>query len=126
MDILRVKQRRQSARRISFDPQSVQEHSVSGNMAVINQLVDPQPGPAQLVDYNEQEEIVVLSIQRLPDSQRTVLVLHDIEGFSYQEIADIMGTNIGTVRSRLHYGRIKLRELLEPYFSFQKVHAVSR
>ena len=53
------------------------------------------------------------------DSQRAVLVLHDIDGFSYQEIADIVGEKIGTVRSRLHYGRLKLKELMDPYYTGQ-------
>jgi RNA polymerase sigma-70 factor (ECF subfamily) len=44
-------------------------------------------------------------------------VLHDIEGFSYQEISEMVGVSIGTVRSRLHYGRLKMRELLSPYFN---------
>ena len=56
------------------------------------------------------------SLRRLPENQRAVLILHDIEGFSYQDIAEIIGANIGTVRSRLHYGRQKLKELLLPYY----------
>jgi RNA polymerase sigma-70 factor (ECF subfamily) len=70
--------------------------------------------------------MIAESITKLPDYQRTVLVLHDLEGFSYQEIAEITGASIGTVRSRLHYGRVKLRELLEPYFSISTVSTASR
>jgi RNA polymerase sigma-70 factor (ECF subfamily) len=55
-----------------------------------------------------------------------VVVLHDIEGFSYHEIAEIVGTSVGTVRSRLHYGRTKLRELLEPYFEQRNIAPASR
>jgi RNA polymerase sigma-70 factor (ECF subfamily) len=43
------------------------------------------------------------------------VILCDIEGFSYEEIAQIMGTSIGTVRSRIHRGRRALRERISPY-----------
>ncbi len=104
---------------LSFDPQSTQsEHDESlESNPVILQLADPTPGPEQKFDMSEQEHVIASSLRLLPESQREVLVLHDMEGFSYQEISDIVGASIGTVRSRLHYGRLKLRELLEPYFS---------
>ncbi len=73
--------------------------------------------PAQRLDLKEESVILEQSLRRLPDAQRSVLVLHDLEGFAYHEIADIIGASIGTVRSRLHYGRIKLKELLDAYYS---------
>jgi len=65
--------------------------------------------------------MIQASLKDLPDPQRMVVVLHDIEGFSYQEISEIVGASLGTVRSRLHYGRLRLRQLLEPYFSAANV-----
>ncbi len=119
MDILRQRLRKKSTVLVSFDPQSTVAEE-EGDRIInqpVSQLADEQPNPSQSLDMSEQTNMVERSLNKLPEAQKIVLILHDLQGFSYSEIAEIVGANIGTVRSRLHYGRIKLKELLAPYFS---------
>ena len=68
-------------------------------------------------DHAAQEELhvrVEAALRQVPDAFRTVVVLREIEGFTYEEIADILQVNLGTVKSRLTRGRAALRVLLAP------------
>jgi RNA polymerase sigma-70 factor (ECF subfamily) len=55
------------------------------------------------------------ALQKLPEKTRNALILYDLEGFSCEEVARMTGCPVGTVKSRLFNGRLKLRELLRPY-----------
>ena len=61
------------------------------------------------------DEVVLQRIQELPEDYRMAVVLSDLEGFSYQEMADLMDVPLGTVKSRLFRGRRLLQEVLYDY-----------
>jgi RNA polymerase sigma-70 factor (ECF subfamily) len=68
--------------------------------------------PAQAWDDNHFDGDIQAALQSLPPDYRAAVVLCDIEGFSYEEIAATMGVKLGTVRSRIHRGRAQLRAAL--------------
>jgi RNA polymerase sigma-70 factor, ECF subfamily len=69
--------------------------------------------PAELLIRREQEAEFMALLNQLPSPQRAVLLLHFLEEFSLEQIAEITGANLGTVKSRLHYAKKTLRRLLE-------------
>jgi RNA polymerase sigma-70 factor (ECF subfamily) len=71
------------------------------------------PDPLDVLLRAEQEAEFMKLLEKLPLSQRSALLLHYIEDFSLEEIARITETQVGTVKSRLHYAKRALRKLLE-------------
>jgi RNA polymerase sigma-70 factor (ECF subfamily) len=88
-------------------------------------LKDSHPGPEAMVISEEKTELVQITVMGLPDASRSVLVLREYEGLSYQEIAKTLEIPIGTVMSRLNYARRLLKERLEvELFSYAEVENV--
>lgn len=71
--------------------------------------------PEDLTLRSELGQIIDESLKKLPDEFRAAVILCDIQGFSYEEISQILKCSLGTVRSRIHRGRRLLRGLLSPY-----------
>jgi RNA polymerase sigma-70 factor (ECF subfamily) len=76
-------------------------------------LSDPARGPEELAVAADEGRRVMASLSRLPHVFREAVVLRDLEGLSYEEIAEVLGVRVGTVRSRIARGREQLRHLLE-------------
>ena len=76
------------------------------------EIADPAAGPERLALHDELREALQVELLRLPPDQRLAVILCDLEGLSYEEIAVGMGRSIGTVKSRISRGRSRLREAL--------------
>ena len=74
---------------------------------------DFEDDPAEFLIRAEQEAEFMKLLNQLPLAQRSVLLLHFVEEFSLEEIAAITGARLGTVKSRLHYAKKALRNILE-------------
>lgn len=81
----------------------------------VHEIKDEKSKPDEHSMNNELNEIIVEMISKLPDQFKFVIVLREIQGLSYEEIAKITKTNVGTVKSRIARARNKLQENLKPY-----------
>lgn len=71
--------------------------------------------PVELAEQAALRRHLEAALGDLPDDQRLAVILFDIEGYSYEEIAEISGVAVGTVKSRLHRGRSRLRDILNEH-----------
>lgn len=76
-------------------------------------IADPGRGPEELAVAADEGRRVMAGLARIPQVFREAVVLRDLEGLSYEEIAEVLGVRVGTVRSRIARGREQLRLLLE-------------
>ncbi len=77
-------------------------------------MVDQEVGPEDAAARAEQRERIRRGLDALPEHHRAIIMLSDLEGLSYREIAEVLQIPMGTVMSRLHNARKRLREVLRP------------
>ena len=75
----------------------------------------PEADPERIVVAAERSRTLSAALDRITADQRAAIILFDVEGYDYTEIADLTGVSLGTVKSRIHRGRLALRELLLPH-----------
>ena len=102
LDQLRSRKRRPE---LPLDPPDDDEVTLAEPVA-------PGPDLAQIAGDREALAAVESALEALPAEQRTALLLRDVEGFAYEEIAVITSVEIGTVKSRIHRGRLAVRNAL--------------
>lgn len=98
-----------------FTDQTVSEEEVDQEPA-IDYDYDWSTLPDDILLSEESRSILKRSIDALPKTMRTVVIMKDVEGFSNEEIAQTMGLSVPAVKSRLHRGRLILRDQLADYF----------
>jgi RNA polymerase sigma-70 factor (ECF subfamily) len=87
-------------------------HDSDGSSAV-ELLQDQEPLPDEVVEHHESAEHVRILLLELPDNMRDVLILRDLQGYNYREIAQYLDIAEGTVKSRLFRARKQMMDLIE-------------
>ncbi|MBZ5667520.1 MAG: sigma-70 family RNA polymerase sigma factor [Acidobacteriia bacterium] len=102
---------RHKAQETPIDPIGAGECEFSGD----NRLVDRGESPFEKFAHTEVRAAVEQALTQVPEPYRTALILRDLEDLSYEEIAEVLGISLGTVKSRITRGRDALRKKLAAY-----------
>ena len=84
----------------------------SRNEPLEEDLPSGERSPQQLYEAGQMAQTIQLALQKLPEKLRTAIVLREMEGLSYEEIAEVLHTSTGTVKSRISRARERLRPIL--------------
>jgi RNA polymerase sigma-70 factor (ECF subfamily) len=106
-------------RRHRFAMVSLDDQPNGANTGYSQTVAASNPNPEQALQSKEEEDAIQQALGKLSREHRSIIVLRDIEGFSYNEIADVLGVSIGTVKSRLARARADLKKSLMRYLSVQ-------
>lgn len=105
---------RHKAKETSIEPPDPEGSGIADNAMQVA-LTDHTDSPFDSVAQHEVKARVDEELRRVPEPYRTTLILRDLEEMSYEEIAEVLGISLGTVKSRLTRGREALRQRLAPY-----------
>lgn len=106
------------ARRQPLRASDLSAHDPEGAAPELEEIArrsSPQPTPDQAAVADQRRRILLRALDTLPDHQREVIALYDLQGLSYEEIAHVLRIRVGTVKSRLNRARLALRETLRPH-----------
>ena len=101
-----------SAYRVKRKTVSLDNPGNTENGPLPMEIENGTPSPLARMEEKERMTLIRTALDRLPEEFKTVVALRDAEGFSYEEIAEITGLNLGTVKSRIARGRMELRNTL--------------
>jgi RNA polymerase sigma factor (sigma-70 family) len=105
-----LRKRKRNATPLSLDaPRAMDDGEMDWDIA------SDAPGPVEDMGTREFHEKLQMAIGELPEVFRTTIVLREIEGLAYEEIAEMTGVSLGTVKSRIARARLRLQEQLQPY-----------
>lgn len=95
-----------------------QEECLQGDTSLLRGI--PQGDPVKVLQNKELGEQIMMGVERLSANHRAVILLREVEGLSYEEIARVMQCSKGTVMSRLHHARSNLRKYLRGYLFWEE------
>lgn len=120
---LAISRMRQVRRHRTF---SLNARSYANDRSAAERLADERtPAPGDRLDQRERDALVLAAVGRLDVEYRALIVLRDLEGFDYKQMADLLDLPLGTLKSRLFRARLALREELAPYFGVENESAAS-
>jgi RNA polymerase sigma-70 factor, ECF subfamily len=96
------------------------ESEEEGSDSSTRDVRDPAAGPDELCQRKELNQVVRQAISSLPEQFRNVIVLRELEGLSYEEIAELTKADLGTVKSRISRARTKIQHILTPYLNAEE------
>mgnify|MGYP001942879979 CR=1 FL=1 len=91
------------------------DEEISGDGSILPSRLDADPGKSMM--RKELAEQMRAALDSLSENHRTIIVLREVEGLSYEEMSDILGISKGTVMSRLHHARKNMQKALSGYLS---------
>lgn len=107
-------------RKKNINAVSIDENiDLSGNKEFHIEIADDTNNPDLLIERNFNLRLINDAVGNLEDDFKTIIILRDIQGFSYSEISEILNCNLGTVKSRLNRARKSLKEILENEINIQ-------
>lgn len=108
---------KQLKRRQRVEAESLDQPLEGESEDMAREVPDLTLSPERLVENKELQQVLRRAIRQLPEDYKQVIILRDIEGFSYSEIAKITGSSLEAIKSRLFRARTALKDLLRPYLS---------
>ncbi|MCS7258257.1 MAG: sigma-70 family RNA polymerase sigma factor, partial [candidate division WOR-3 bacterium] len=108
--LTRLKQRQKEDKTYSLD-----EPTKTSEDELTREIPDYRQSPEEIYQRERMRKVLQLAINELPADYRTVVVLRDLQGLSNKEISKTLKISVAAVKSRLHRGRVFLREKLEKY-----------
>ena len=114
VNTIRSRQRYRAVRPVERSIEAARGDEEDSRHSLKAEMPSRGPDPVEEASVNENRQLVEQAIARLDEDQRLLIVLRDIEGHNYAEIADLLDCPSGTIKSRLHRARLALKELLAP------------
>ena len=102
-------------RRQYFSSDSLDDPVETEDGSVPRAITDPSDNPEILLEKKMIQQLIQRGLLELKEDQRELLVLRDLQGFSYEEMGDTLGLPEGTIKSKLHRARMALKEVLERF-----------